>query len=197
MPVPKNIVFEICERFVKGDSVGEIVAWAATQGFQLNRQQVYPQLRKAFAYGYLDLCPLKAEQISKPLIAHSQVKDIVVVDTYQERKAFLKELKKPTSEDNERLLELLARETASKVVDLIKELGRRKETVHIGFSGGLVMERCAYYLSQALRRETERLPKIVIHALCCGFTPKSPTSAPISFFSHFTGLNVEFIGDVC
>lgn len=87
---------------------------------------------------------------------------------------------------------------AAGVVELIQQVARAKgaETpVGIGFVGGRTIMRFAQLLAARLTAEP-RLPKLAMHAVCSGFDPLNPETAPGTFLGYFTELttDVELVG---
>ena len=180
--VPGEYIFFVCERFFGGDGATSISKWLQAQSYNVNREQVYDLVRKGVKLGYVQLCPPEDMALTRRLqsVFPQAAADIQVLDVETE-----------TAPDH------LTMAAAKKVVLLIKELGKQKERVHIGLGAGMTTKHFARDLALRLRSEPEaELPKLVIHALTSGFSPRKPSTAPVAFFSFFEWLktNVEYVG---
>lgn len=179
--IPDEYIFFVCERFLNNEGATSIAAWLKTEGLEVSRERVYALVRRGIAMGYVRLCPPQNMALARRLssVFPRVAADIQVLD-----------VEKATA------LEHLTMAGADKALLLIRELGNRKRPVHIGLSAGRTTERFARNLALRLRSESEvELPKLVVHAMSSGFSPRDPTTAPVAFFSFFEGLRpkVEFL----
>lgn len=179
--IPDEYVFFVCERFLNGEGATRIAEWLANEGLTVSREQVYALVRRGIALGYVKLCPPQDMALTRQLstVFPRVAADIQVLD-----------VEKATA------LEHLTMAGADKALLLIKELGSSDRPVHIGLGAGRTSERFARNLALRLRSESEaELPKLVVHAMSSGFSPRDPTTAPVAFFSFFAGLRpkVEFL----
>lgn len=180
--LPEDYVFFVCERFLNGEGATNVARWLEGEGYTVSREQVYALVKKGIDLGYVKLCPPPHMMLTRKLatIFPQAAADIQVLQVEQGT-----------------ALERLAIAGAEKAILLIKELARRKKTVHIGLGAGHTTERFARNLALRLRFEpADELPSLVIHALSSGFSPRRPTTAPIAYFSFFEwlGLKVECVG---
>lgn len=94
-------------------------------------------------------------------------------------------------------VDMVAERAAVHVLELIRELGKRKEKdrVRVGFVGGRTVMGVTRRLAEHLRCAPE-LPRLGLHAVCSGFDARAATTAPTSFFSFFDGIpaDVETVG---
>jgi len=180
--VPDEHIFFVCERFFGGEGATSIANWLKAQSFKITREQVYDLVRKGIKLGYVQLCPPQDMALTKCLqsVFPQAAADIQVLDV-----------------EAETALEHLTMAAAEKVVLLIKALGKPNKPVHIGLGAGRTTKHFARDLALRLRSEPEAdIPKLVIHALTSGFSPRKPSTAPVAFFSFFEWLenNVEYVG---
>ena len=180
--VPEDYIFFVCERFLNQEGATNIANWLQSEGFTVSREQVYALVKQGVDLGYVKLCPPPDMILTQRLasVFPQAAADIQILQV-----------------DHATALEHLAMAGAEKALLLIKELGRQKNTVHIGLGAGHTTERFARNLALRLRAEpSDELPSMVIHALSSGFSPKKPTTAPIAFFSFFEwlGPKVQYIG---
>ena len=96
---------------------------------------------------------------------------------------------------NSRAIDHLAATAAKLVVELILELGKKHENVHIGLGGGFTSRLVAYHLATQLRA-VAGLPILTLHALSTGFDADRHHTAPLTFFGFFEGITprVEYVG---
>lgn len=88
-------------------------------------------------------------------------------------------------------LDHLAVSAADVVAKLIGRLHREgRDEVHVGLGAGQTSRLVARHLAVQLRA-TERLPKLVFHALTSGFHVTEPHTAPVSFFGFFEAVPTE------
>ena len=181
--IPEEYVFFTCERFIRNEKVSEIADWLENEGFSVSREQIYPLIRRGISLGFIKLCPPTEMKLSRELssVYPRAAADIQVLNV-----------------TGPQTMEHLALAGAEKILMLVKELGKRKAAVHIGIGGGRTAERVSSYLALLLRSETRKeVPKIVLHALSSGFSPKNPITAPVAFFSFFRSLQdleINYVG---
>jgi DNA-binding transcriptional regulator LsrR (DeoR family) len=83
---------------------------------------------------------------------------------------------------------------ANDAIRLIRELAHKKpkgKPVGVGLVGGRTMQRVAQVMAQRMSGEPG-LPEVTLHAVCSGFSPVHPETAPVTFLGYFA--DVESVG---
>lgn len=192
--LPGNLMYGVVDRFFTGEwSTNALADWLTTQGYNTSREEIYPIIRKAIKHGFVKLCPARADgMLSQLAKAFPQMPaDTRIVDV-----------------EGSLVGSNLAIETADLVLGLIiqvyekkmqkKRRGAASSRVHVGFGGGDTARHVAEKLALRLKMEPE-LPPLTFHALSSGFDARQPLTAPVAFFSYFSGLNhsIDFVGLFC
>jgi len=84
---------------------------------------------------------------------------------------------------------------AELVFSLVKEIGRRRQPVHIGLGAGYTAMMVARHLADRVRSDPD-CPRLVLHAISAGgFQADKPQRSPITYFNYFDGAltKVEFV----
>ena len=190
--LPGPLIYAVCERFLKkpDPKTGEkwtahsLAKWLSARGYKTNREQIFPIIRQAIDHGYLELRPPREFVLGSRL---STQFPLMPADTR------ILDVRPPTVVDN------LAESAAEVVMGLIQKVGDERTTehqrVHVGFGAGETTCRVAQALALRLRSEA-MVPPLTIHALSSGFATSDPLTAPVAFFSYFTGLahDIEYVG---
>ena len=172
-----------CDMFVNGykneairDAVNEELVRLGSS-VSISREQVYELLTIGRKRRYFTLTPPERHALQ------TRVADRFHVDQGSVHVA------------NSRAIDHLAATAAKLVVDLILELGKRHENVHIGLGGGYTSRLVAYHLATQLRA-VPGLPTITLHALSTGYDADFHHTAPLTFFGFFEGITpkVEYVG---
>jgi hypothetical protein len=83
----------------------------------------------------------------------------------------------------------VARQAALVLLDLVRDKVRQRgssQEVHIGFAGGVSMQKLARAFADLLCDPWEQLPEtIVFHTMVAGFNPTDPITDPNAFFTYF------------
>jgi DNA-binding transcriptional regulator LsrR (DeoR family) len=178
------LLVDISDRFFKGEETPQEIADAINDTWKLTppltREQVYPAIREARRRGFFVLLP--------PL--HTALQERVA-NKYGLPADRLHVV--PVRGDG--ALDLLADAAADLIVQLIHDVAKTKNEVHLGLGAGGTLTRVAPKLAARLRSETD-LPKLVLHALSSGFNVERPHTAPVSFFSSFHDVapDIKFVG---
>lgn len=175
------MLIEMSRRFFAGERVKDITQWLSqTVGRKVTRETFYPQLARAGREGLLRLEPSRHEELTRRIADEYAVDrdEIHVVDVGYED-----------------IPNLVADAAARHVADLIDEVARKKERVHIGLGGGRTVNRVAASLARSLRQRFE-IPPLTLHAMTPGFDVFHPRTAPIFSFGYFADLRptVEEVG---
>ncbi|NIA14725.1 MAG: hypothetical protein GWP08_11650 [Nitrospiraceae bacterium] len=177
--IPDPYIFFVCEKFLENEGATQIAKWLRDQGFTtVTRERIYSLIREGKDLGYIRLCPPEEMALNRRLAAvfPQAAADISVLNVQDEPGA----------------VNHLTMAGAEKALVLVKELGNRKDMVHIGLGAGGTTERFARHFASLLRSQTQsQVPKLVLHALSSGFAPRHPITAPVAFFSYFMALNLD------
>jgi len=176
-----TLLVSVCERFLEGDSVMEIVEWTQREhGVSLKRENIYPLLREARRRGYFSIFP--------PPHGHLQQR---VCDRFNARKEHVNVVRVR----GETARHYVAAAAAEYLVQLVHLVGERKHSVHIGFGGGGTIMLVARALAFRLHLEGS-LPRLGLHAVTSGFDVTNPWTAPVSFFGYFdqAAPHVDYVG---
>jgi DNA-binding transcriptional regulator LsrR (DeoR family) len=179
--IESEIVLAVCERFLAKQTAKQI-AKGVNQDYtkKFTREDIYSIIREAFRRGYLKIDPPVHEKLRREICEKfgRSEKEIHVVSAREEP-----------------LGVTVPSYAADLVLDLIKDVGQRKECVHVGLGGGGTIMLVSQLLATALRSEPV-LPKLAFHALSSGFDVNRPKTAPVSFFACFNDVSpdIEYIG---
>ena len=182
--IPDPYIFFVCEKFLANEGATQIANWLKGQGFTtVTRERIYSLIREGKELGYIRLCPPEEMALNRRLAAvfPQAAADISVLNVQDEAAS----------------VNHLTLAGAEKALMLVKELGNREDTVHIGLGAGGTTERFARHFASLLRSQTQsQVPKLVLHAMSSGFSPRRPITAPVAFFSYFMALNldIEYMG---
>ena len=179
-----SIIFAICSRFL---TYGKVSATAVARWAQkdlgrddITRERVYPILQEGMRRGFLVLRPPRNELLAQR-----------IADRYKARLGNVRvlDVQGPGS------LEHVALAGAELTISLIKELGSRKDAVHVGLGSGNTLMTVSRQLGRLLKSEND-LPDLIFHALTSGFSVREPMSAPVAMFSYFNeaATNVGYVG---
>lgn len=182
-------LLRVCEMFLEKESVARIRDWVNARlleeghSIEVTREQIYRYINVAIDQGFFSLHAPPCYALNQRLI------DLYSLQGVDDRPLTVVNAIAPTAADH------VAQEAAGLALSLIKKLGARKRTVHIGLGAGFTTLRIATYLAALLRAE-ERLPALVLHALSTGFRVDQPHTAPMAFFSQFEplGLKITYVG---
>jgi DNA-binding transcriptional regulator LsrR (DeoR family) len=176
-----ELVFAVCELFFKGESPDAIAKRLnqdlnlVQRGVKLTRERIYPLIREGVQLGYVVLSPPIHRSLSQRLA------DRYGLDASRIRVVSIR---------TRSAAEHLAAAGARVLLDLIRELGTRKNPVHLGLGSGWTSMLVALRLVQLLRQGYEG-PGLVLHALSSGFDANDPLRSPVAFFGPFQELPVE------
>ena len=191
-----DLVYEACDRFLRGDKVKLIAAHLNEQlGIKgskdkISREQIYRLLEAAREARYFWLRP-PLEQHLRQRLADRYRLDGQRIRVVPVRGAAA--------------LNQVAQEAAWLTLELIREVARHKASeaqggqpakpVHLGLGAGFSTRAVVQHLVALLRTE-ERCPALVIHALSAGFPGEAPSVAPMAFFGLFDTLDlgVRYVG---
>ncbi|MFH1921581.1 MAG: hypothetical protein ABIP48_17080 [Planctomycetota bacterium] len=84
---------------------------------------------------------------------------------------------------------------AERVLSLVKEIGRRRQPVHIGLGAGHTAMMVARHLANRVRSDPD-CPSLVLHAISAGgFQPDKPQRCPTTYLNYFDGAltDVKFV----
>jgi DNA-binding transcriptional regulator LsrR (DeoR family) len=177
-----ELVFAVCERFIKGEDPATIAKRLnhemdlERRGVKLTRERIYPLVREGVPLGYILLCPPIHRSLSQRLADRYRVEDATRIRVVSIRG-------KPAAQQ-------LATAGAEVLLGLIKEVGAKKNPVHLGFGSGWTTMLVARRLVQLMRRDYEG-PGLVLHALSSGFDATDPLRSPVAFFGPFQELPIE------
>ena len=179
-----NIVFAICSRFLTSEkaSASAVAAWARRElgRNDITREKVYPIIQEGMRRGFLELRPPRNELLAQRIADRYKAKlgNVQVLDV-----------------QGPGALEHVAAAGARLTLALIKELGTRKDEVHVGLGSGNTLMMVARQLGRLLKSESD-LPDLVFHALTSGFSVREPILAPVAMFSFFNEAttNVGYVG---
>ena len=172
-----------CDMFVHGrktheirDAVNEELE-RLNQRKKVSREQIYQLMNLGRERGYFTFTP--------PERAGLQMRVADAYDVAQNR----------VHVANSRAIDHVASTAATLLVDLILDLAKTRDEVHVGLGGGYTARLVAYHLATQLRA-VARLPTLVLHALSTGFDPRGPHTAPVTFFGFFEGIgaDIEYVG---
>ena len=172
-----------CDMFVRGEKTPAIRD-AVNAEFErlhqtrrISREQVYPLLDEGRERGYFAFTP--------PERFGLQTRVANAFDVAANR----------VHVANSRSIDSVAATAATLLVELIVDLGKKHERVHVGLGGGYTTRLVASHLANQLRAIAD-LPKLTLHALSTGFDAKTPHTAPVTFFAFFEGVasDIEYIG---
>lgn len=188
MPITDVDLFTVCEKFLHdGEGATAIRDWLKEKDYDVTREQVYALIARGIDRGLVRLCPTRAMEMERWLVRRYCANDLA--NPWMQ--ACVLNVQKPARE-------YLAGNAAELALSLIKDLGSKKESVHVGLGAGFMTECFARHLAQMLALESPRdLPHLVFHALTSGFKPREPSMAPVCFFSHFMALknlSTSYIG---
>ncbi len=172
-----SILVELSDRFFRQGQSTRAIADGINQdeknGWRLaeplTRESVYPLLREAQRRGFFALLP-RLDGALRDAVARKYALPAQRLNVVPVRR--------------NGALEIVAERAADLIFELVREVARTKERVHIGLGAGGTMTQVAQKLANRLRSETH-LPKLALHALSSGFKVDRPETAPVSFFSCF------------
>ena len=179
-----SIIFAICARFLTHGkaSATAVAAWAQSElgRNDITRERVYPIIQEGMRRGFLVLRPPRNELLAQR-----------IADRYKAKLGNVQVL----NVQGPGALEQVASAGAELTLSLIKELGSRKDEVHVGLGSGNTLMMVARQLGRLLKSEND-LPDLVFHALTSGFSVREPMSAPVAMFSFFNeaATNVGYVG---
>jgi len=179
-----SIIFAICSRFLTHGkaSATAVAAWARSElgRNDITRERVYPIIQEGMRRGFLVLRPPRNELLAQR-----------IADRYKAKLGNVQVL----NVQGPGALEQVASAGAELTLSLIKELGSRKDEVHVGLGSGNTLMMVARQLGRLLKSEND-LPDLVFHALTSGFSVREPISAPVAMFSFFNeaATNVGYVG---
>src|SRR5262245_26361540 len=190
-----DLLYEVCERFLKGDKVQRIADHLNRQlgitdeNEEISREQVYRLLDVAREARYFWVRP--------PIEEHLRLR---LADRYRVdgQRIRVVPVRGPAT------LNQVAQETAWLTLELIREVtlhkasgaqGQSAKPVHLGLGAGFSTRAVVQHLVALLRTE-ERCPALVVHALSAGFPGEAPSVAPMAFFGLFDtlDLDVRYVG---
>jgi DNA-binding transcriptional regulator LsrR (DeoR family) len=182
-----ELVFAICERFFKGEAPDAIAARLNEEldleqhGVKLTRERIYPLIREGVQLGYVVLSPPVNRSLSQRLLDRYNLVERFGLDPSRVRVVGVR---------GKSAAEHLAAAGAEVLLALIRELGARKEPVHLGLGSGWTTMLVARRLVQLMRQQY-RGPGLVLHALSSGFDANDPLRSPVAFFGPFQELPIE------
>ena len=181
--LPRDLEFEldrmerlaaVCDLHCQGKTVKEIQAEMKRRfGIEMRREEPYTLISYAASRGWLHFrAPHHYEYSHLLRNRFGWLQDVDVVRTAT------------TQDFASRAAEMLLRIVKDKVS--AKKRDKKKDEVHIGFAGGVAIAHLASAFAELLCRPTRGLPeKIVLHAICAGFSPADPSTDPNAFFTYF------------
>jgi len=177
--IPPQTLFRVCEMFIEGKGATQIAKWLTEAGYARSRQEIYPLLDEGRQRGFLRLQAPPEIALGRRVAEAYPVGDISVLNV----------------RDPQTITDHLTSTAADLTLSLIKELGRTKNSVHVGLGGGDTVRRVARALGVRLTADPD-VPDLVLHALNSGFDVYHPISAPVTFFSFFSDVpkGVKFVG---
>lgn len=151
--------------------------------FRISREDLYAVLGEARERGLLALTPNPQDELRNKLIG-----------AYELPPESRERLRVVATESP--LPDHVARHAALIIVDLLRELGRKKERVHLGLGAGWTTRVVAYHLARLLRDQRSDLPLLTLHAISSGYAVNHAATAPVVFFGFFEGLiqKLESVG---
>ncbi len=177
-----QILFPVCEKFLTQRRSGSQIAGEikAEYGVELSREEIYPLLREGVRSGYIQLCPPA---------------DVRLAELVAERYRLDKDRIKVVDVRSATALHSLAVAAAGLAVEVVREVAKRKEEVHLGLGSGRTTQEVAQLLAAKLRTEGG-LASLTVHALTAGFAVERPEFAPVSLFNFFSeaAVKVSYVG---
>jgi len=175
----------VCRLFCQGYTIHEIREQMAERFGEIRREEPYAILSYAASRGWLEFRPPVDYEYSQFLREHYPwLADVEVVHS-------------PMSEDvAQRGAQMLLRIVQQKVA---RDPDKR-ETLRVGFAGGVAVAHLASAFADLLCRPTPGLPKkIVFHSIVAGLSPTDPLTDPNAFFTYYVNrpllrVKVEFLG---
>jgi hypothetical protein len=209
--LPTRVLIHACDSFLSGSKAGAV---AKTVNDQLAKLQCEDRVTRQQIYGLLN--DARQRGIFRVRAPWHETLAQTIADLYGlDRDAII-----VSEAAGERTSDHLAEEAARLVVQLIREVGKRKEReqdrreargpkrtpdekkkraqVHIGLGAGFTTLNIARYLAHELRSLRDH-PDLVLHALSPGFQVDRPSTSPLGFFGLFDdfGDRVTYVGLFC
>lgn len=174
-----EIVFEVCYRLIRGEGAQEIANDLATRSISVSRERIYRLLEEGIARQFVRFSPPPHQTLGQRLTeAYRAPAGCIHVVAARERSAN----------------EFVASHGAAIILDLIRELGHRKDTVHLGLGAGWTTMLVAKHLAHLMRLDRPA-PDLVLHALSSAVDTQDPMRSPVAFFTFFQDVaRVKFIG---
>ncbi len=149
--------------------------------FKVSREEIYFVLGEAKRRGLFTVTPRTHEELRKQLCARYRLPQdrirVVASESY--------------------LPDHVARHAAQLIVEQIFQLWpqvrAQKNRVHLGFGAGGTTRVVAYQLAKLLQEQQGEIPPLALHAISCGFQPRT---APVVLFGFFESVlpRVELVG---
>lgn len=181
--IDEAVIVRACDMFIRGEKNSAIVTAlneelaALNDDRELKREDVYRLLAVGRQRRYFTFTP------PQRVALQTRVADTFNVPQSRVHVA------------NSRSIDVLAATAAKLLVELIVELGKKHEEVHVGLGGGYTARLVSSHLATQLRGVAD-LPQLVLHALSTGFDPHGHHTAPVTFFGFFEGIvpEVKYVG---
>lgn len=162
-----ELVLKVLDAFLRGEAPTKIA-----DALGLSREGVYPYIIEAVHRKFLLLRPpldarLADQLASKYKLDRNRIRVVAASDR--------------TANEH------VSSTGADWILELIREVGCRKEVVHLGLGSGWTTMQVARRLALRLRDEVN-CPPLVLHALSSGFDITDPMRAPVAFFAFFQDL---------
>jgi len=199
-----ELVFAVCDRFlaqldeqyspqsaraggIKKGAAAAIAEWLKLERGRedLNREKIYPLFWEAARRRFLFLQPPREQHLAQR-----------IADTYHVGR----------EPDDDRTVQVVdahglgavrhvSTVGAELLLSLIREIGRKRQPVHIGLGAGYSAMMVARHLAHRVRSDPD-CPSLVLHALSAGgFLVDQPQRSPVTYFNYFDGAltRVEFV----
>ena len=170
-----RIVLENCRQFLDRERPGDISQRFGNMGIKVTRETVYPLVGEAIDRDYFFLMAPLHLRFTEDLSAFygNESRQIRVVNA-------------PDASTRE----YVCRDAARLIADMIMELGKKKERVHLGLGGGYTVRQVVSELVRLLRNQA-LLPALAVHVVSSGFSVVKPNSAPITFLALFENIPAD------
>jgi DNA-binding transcriptional regulator LsrR (DeoR family) len=170
LAIGEALLFEVCHRFLQGDTPAEIAAWLDEQvEHEVTREAIYPLIRRAKRDGFFRL--VAPEHIT----LKQRIADYYKAPT---DRVHISNVRGQISR------EYVADRAAHGIVELIENIAKKKKHVRLGLGGGGTVMRVAKNIAFLLRNES-LVKHLAVHTLTGGMDPASPLNAANSFLTFF------------
>lgn len=176
-----EIVFEVCYRLIERRENADAIVTSlkAERGIEISREQVYRLVREGIDQKFVRMSAPTRRTLAERLAKGCGVgEDRIQVVAARGALA------------NEHV----AARGAEITLRLIKDLGKRRPTVHLGLGAGWTTMRLARHLAHLIREDPPQ-PRLVLHALSSALDPADPMRSPVAFFTFFQDMSrIDFVG---